>query len=245
MMKKIIELVKYQLQIYFKGSKFVMPFVAVAIFLFVLYSGDSRPVGVLTSFIISCYWVFILMVWIGLSVSSDESPIMEQIIFLRMQSNVYYYLCKMLCMIIIGFIINSICLLYPIVINLSSHGGLFERTLTISDVLNAFILLSGSSIVGGSLGSFFHPRVMKDRKLAIVLAVLATIITIAKTVIINEVPIIKLFIWILPPLDSVSRIYGQAEFFNIGKSIGLFLMILLYAIIVFSAKSFICYKRKF
>jgi len=244
-MKKINELVKYQLHIFFKGSKFVMPLVATAIFLLVMYSGDAMPVGVVASCVITCTFVFLLMVWIGLSVSSDESPIMEQIIFLRVQSNVYYFLSKMLFLIILGFIVNSICLLYPIVINLLSHGVLFERPLTISDILNYLVLLCGSSMAGSSLGSFFHSRVMKDRKMAIVLTVLFATVTITRTLIINSLPLIKIVTWVLPPLDMVSRIYGSVKFFQIGKSFKVFFILFVYAILAFIVKSFICYKRKF
>lgn len=244
-MKKIIELVKYQLHIYFKGSRLVMPLVATAIFLLVMYSKSNWPVGVVSSCIITCYWVFLLMVWIGFSVSSAESPLMEQIICLRVQSNVYYYLGKMLFLMILGFIVNIICLLYPIVINLLSQGGLFERPLSVPDILNYFVLLCGSSMAGCSLGSFFHSRVMRDRKLAIVLTVLAATITIVRTAIINWAPFTKIFIWVLPPLDTMSKTYYEIKFFQIGKSFSLFLILFLYALIVFVVKSFICYKRKF
>ena len=245
MMKKINELVKYQLHIYFKGSKFVMPLVVMAIFLIFMYSSPARPVGVVTSAIITSTFVFLLMVWIGLSISSAESPIMEQIIFLRVHSNVYYYISKMLVLIIVGFTVNSICLLYPIIINLLNNGGVFERPLTIFDILNQLILLCGSSVAGCSLGSFFHPMVMKDRKMAIVLTVLFATVTIARTAIINSLSLVKIITWIFPPLDTVSRIYGNAEFFQIGKSLKLFLILFVYAILVFIVKSFICYKRKF
>jgi len=244
-MKKINELVKYQLHIYFKGSKFVMPLVVTAIFLFVMYSSDARPVGVVTSCLITCNWVFLLMVWIGLSVSSDESPVMEQIIFLRVKSNVYYYLSKMLFLIILGFIVNSICLLYPIIINLLNNGTVFERPLTNFDILNCLILLCGSSVAGCSLGSFFHSRVMKDRKMAIVLTVLFATVTIVKIPIINSFPLIKIVTWILPPLDMVSRIYGSVKIFQVENSVKLFFILFVYAILVFIVKSLICYRRKF
>jgi len=245
MMKKINELVKYQMHIYFKGSKFVMPFVATAIYLFIMYSPMGWPVGVVTSCVITCNWVFLLMVWVGLSVSSAESPIMEQIIFLRVKSNVCYYLSKMLFLIILGFIVNIICLLYPIVINLLSNGGAFERPLTFFDVINYLIVLCGSSMAGCSLGSFFHSRVMKDRKMAIVMTVLFATVTIARIPIINALPLTKIITWILPPLDMVSRTYGSVGFFQVGNSFKVFFILFVYAIIAFIVKSLICYKKKF
>lgn len=221
-----------------------MPFVTIAIFLFFMYIGSSPGIFV-GSIIITYYFVFVLMVWIGGSVSSSESPVMEQIIILRTQNNVFYYISKTIFVIILGLVVNSICLFLPVGMNLLNGGGVFKGAVTISDVINAFILLCGASVAGGSMGSFFHTRVMKDRKLAILLTVLGLICTLARTAITNGAPVTKKIIWILPPLDSVSRVYSKASNFETVKSLGIFSVLFLYSIIFFTVKSLICQKRKF
>lgn len=242
-MKKTIELVKYQLMIFFRGSRFIMPLVMMAVFLYMMYS--IKPTGIVDSFSISCYLVFFIMVWIGLSVSSAEDTVMEQIQLLRVRNPVSYYLGKVIFLVVMGLAVDLICVVFPIVQNLLNHKALFLRPLTGYDILNAFLLLWGGSFVGGAIGSFFHPRIMRDRKLAIVLTVLVTILTSIRTTLVQEVPVFRFAAWIFPPLDRVSFVYGQSDVFQLKKTVMIFLILLLYGIIFSVLKSVICCKKKF
>lgn len=86
-------------------------------------------------------------------------------------------------------------------------GNKFIMPLTAYDVLNAFILVAGCSFAGGALGSLLHPRVMEDRKLAVVLTVLFSVLTVVRTGLVQEITSLKYVAWILPPVDRVSYIW--------------------------------------
>ena len=83
-MKRIVELSNYQLRVYFKSSRFVMPFIVTVVFLAVLYS--SRPVSIESSFALTCFLLFGVMAWAGYTFPSGEDTVMEQILFLRVKS---------------------------------------------------------------------------------------------------------------------------------------------------------------
>lgn len=245
MMKKIIESVKYQLQLYFKGSKFVMPFIMMAVFLYFMYFNTTSS-EIAANCKITYYFIFFLTVWIGWSVSSSENTIMEQTILLRIQSNPIYYFSKVLFLILLGFMASAICGVIPMVINLLNGGALFKRPMTMYDIVNFLLLLCGSSLIGSALGSFFHVRVLKDRKTAIGLTILFTLLTFTKTAVINEIPFTKIFLWILPPLDCFSKIYNnEMDSFQLLNSFIIFLILFIYSLLYFIIRSFICYKNKF
>ena len=83
-MLKIVESVKYQLQVYMKGSRFIMPLVVTVVIMYMMYS--MSPVDVVGSFCMNCYVVFLIMAWIGFGMSASENAVMEQIQLLRVQS---------------------------------------------------------------------------------------------------------------------------------------------------------------
>ena len=58
-----------------------MPLIASAVFLYVMYS--VKPLYVVSSYLISCTVIFLIMMWVGLSVSSGENTVTEQLVLLR------------------------------------------------------------------------------------------------------------------------------------------------------------------
>lgn len=246
-MSRIVELVKYQLRIYFKGSKFIMPFVVVVIFMYIMYTGIGK-VEIVDFFCIKCYLVFLVMMWTGFGVASAENEVMEQIQMLRVNSNSVYYMGKELFLIVIGLMIDCICLAFPVIkyiLSIMSRTLIFDRQLMGSDILNAFILLAGCSIVGGTLGSFLHPNVMRDRKAAMLITLLAAVLTIIKTSIVSEIPALKFITWILPPVDKIFIIYGKEDYFRLVQTCGIFILLLVYGAIYSLIKSVICYRRRY
>lgn len=242
-MRKIVELVKYQRQIYFGGSRFVMPLIAAVAFLFVMYS--MKPLKIVDSYSLSCYFVFFVMVWIGFGLSADENPVMEQILQLRTRSGFCYYFSKIVFACMLGVILSAMCAVFPVLQNVLNQFMLFSRPLTGYDVLNAAVLLSGYAFAGGALGSLLHPRVMKDRKLAVILTALLTLLTLTRTAWVREVPVLKWIAWIFPPVHRISVVYGQSDSFRFLSSAWIFASMLAYGIVLGMIKSVLCHRNKF
>lgn len=211
--RKTAASVKYQLRIYVKENRFPMPLVVMLILCYFMYS--MSPVGVVSSFSMSCYMIFGIMVWVGFTVSALEDPVMEQIQLLRVESALCYYLGKILFVFALGLAGTCICLFCPVAFNIVKQGRLFGRQLMVLDLVHAFFLLLGSSFAGGTLGSVLHPMVMRERKMALLLTVLAAVLTIIKGAAVREIPFLKWLIWALPPVDEVMGSYGHAEFFSL------------------------------
>lgn len=241
-MRKMTELVKFQLQIYFRGNKFVMPLALTSVFIYMIYS--TMPVTVVDSILVSCYFAFLTMVWIGFSTSSDENPVMEQIQLLRIQSRWLYYMSKMVFLVTIGGLVSCICTFFPVVQNLLNGGNLFTRQLTGYDVLNGLILLIGYSFVGGAMGSLLHPRVMKDRKTAVALTALLTLLSLTRKAWMKNTPL-RVLAWCFPPVDKVAEVYRDVDSFRLTQTVIIFSILVIYGIVLGIAKSIICEKKKF
>lgn len=242
-MKAISNLVRYQLELYFKGSRFVMPFVVMTAFLFTLYS--VKPVDIVDGFSVTCYLVFFIMVWIGQGLVSSENTVMEQIQLLRVKRDWVYYLGQVVFLFVLGLMADVFCLALPFVLNLVNHGELFTRTLTGLDMLNGFLLFCACSSAGGALGSLLHPRVMRDRKTAMVLTLLAALVSMTRIVLVRKIPVLKWGIWIFPPLDEITMVYGGEKIFQIVRTGKIFLIFMIYGVVYSLIKSVICQRKKF
>lgn len=242
-MKRIYELIKYQLRVYFKGSSCIMPLVMTALFLYVMYS--VKPVGIVSSSLLTCSFLFLLAVWIGMSVSLAEHDVSEQILLLRVEKESDYYIGKILFLLSITCLANLLCTVFPVVQNLLNGGTLFSRPMYFSDIGNAFLLQGGCAFAGASFGSFLHPRVMKDGKMAIALTVLFTVVSFTKTALTELFPLTKAVLWIVPPAMLPAEKYGNAEYFNMVQTLGIFLVLVCYSVVYGIVKSLLCSRNKF
>lgn len=243
MMKKTVSLVKTQLQIYFKGSTFIMPLIVSVIFLYTMYT--IKPQQIVSSYLVSSVFLFFVMVWVGLSVNSGENIVTEQILLLRVQSVPSYYASKVIFLICIALLADVLYALFPVIQNILNGGDMFTRQMLVSDVINALLLQGGSAFAGAALGSLLHPRVMKNRKLAIVLTVFFTTLTLTSTSLTAVFPALKAILWVVPPVMIPAEIYGKAEYFSWGSTGALFAALILYGIIYSAMKSIICHRNKF
>ncbi len=243
MMKKTTNLVKYQLQIYFGGSSLVMPVIFTGIFLYIIYS--TKPLYIVSSFLLTSSFIYLLMIWIGLTVATSENIVTEQLLLLRVESAGCYYASKVIFLMCITLFFNLLCTGIPVVINMINGYDLFVRELNFSDVGNAFLFQYGCGFAGATLGNLMHPRVMKNRNVAMILTVLFAILSVVQKPLIEILPIMKGILWILPPVMLPAEHYGNAEYFQWGQTLVIFLVLIIYGAIYSIIKSVICHKNKF
>ena len=191
-MMKTVNLLKYQLQTYFKGSSFVMPFVVTAIFMYTMYS--VKPQEIVNSFLISGIVLFLVMVWIGMTTAQNERPVEEQILILKMDNSFQYYLGKFLLLFVLALLMDIIYTFFPVVQNAINGFELFSQELGTYEIVNAFILQLGAALLGCGVGNFLHPRIMQDRKFAIVLTVFIAVVAVTLPTLKQECSALK---WLL------------------------------------------------
>ena len=210
-MKTMGKVLAYHAAVYVRTTKAVMPCAALLILLGGLYG--VAPLEVVDSYAFSLCIFFFIMVWIGLTHTEVEDPISQQLLILKLGSTWKYDVSNTLFLFCVSVCLGLASALLPLVSNATHHFQLFKRPITASDVLIAFVLHSFIGYMGGCVGAFFHPRIIRDRKMALLLTAAVALIGLVKIGIDREVPLAALVTWIFPPISNMARrLTGQAFF---------------------------------
>ena len=206
------ELIKYESRKYFKSNKIIMPLLFWIIFLRICYS--EANLSYVPSIVMSMGVLFFVTTWISYSYQEVEEPISEQLLILKVQSAEFYNLSKVIFLLLIGLAFSILGIAFPMIQNLLNHFTIFNRGITILDMIYGVILHFIVAAVGIGLGSLFHPRIVKDRTSVLMVAT-AAILGYAKGPIILQYPITKFVLWIFPPIYDILGSFNGQEYFDI------------------------------
>ena len=92
------------------------------------------------------------------------------------------------------------------------------------------------SFLGCMLGEIFSPRIIRERKIRIMLTIACALISVVRIGIVAEVPISRYILWIVPPVSDVMGWFMKEEYFQIGKVIEAFLILMFYGIALAAIK---------
>lgn len=233
----------YDFRAYFKTSRFAMPFLVLLVFLFSIYS--SMPVGVTDSFVISATFLFLVMTWVGLSYQETQNPVEEQMMILRMGSEVRYYISESIFLFTLGGLFSLISLFLPLALNIINSFRMFSQPILPGDMGGGLLLMLGGAFLGESLGAALHPRIMKDRKTAVVLTVLAAVLAVAKMAVLQEFSYARYVLLVLPPIQEVTQILSKSSHFSFGRTGYAVGICMLYGGILTALRILWLKKRKF
>jgi len=219
-MKIFSSLIKYHYSLYVKTNKSVMPVLTWLVFLDFLYS--QKPLDIVSSILISSSVLYFIMLWVTISYMESIDPVSEQIVLLKVNNRNTYYYSKNTFVFLLGSALGFIGIVFPVLKNVVSGFTMFTRPITVLDIIFALILHIIVALLGASLGIIFQPRCIKNRKEALMLAILIAIISITKTGINHTFPITKYFTWIFPPMSDIVVYFNKIDYFSLaamGKSV--------------------------
>ena len=220
-----------------------MPLLILIMVQFVLYS--MNPVGVVESFVLSGIFIFVIMVWTSIMSSDLEDPVSEQIIILRIRSEWKYYVSQILFLIVISAAAAAAAVLFPVVINIIDKNQLFIRPLTAGDIACSYFLLWGSAFMGSSLGDLFPARIIRDRKMAILLTVLITVISVTKVSLLDTLPLPAVLLCVVPPMSEIFAMFGLEEFYSVWKVVLAVIVLMAYGWAMAGLKIKLLVRNKF
>lgn len=242
-MNKLKELLKYHFMIYKKSNKFIMPLLAWMICMYTFYS--TKPISVVSSFGVSMGALFYIMVWIGLSYTEIDDPVSEQLLIFKVGSENIYNISKIMVVVFIGIVMSLIGVIIPVIINTINNFQLYTRGLTIADVGVAFLLHSFVGLLGAATGNLLHPRIMKDRKMAVILTFTIALMSMVKGPMNIKIPSTRFITWVFPPLYDITEYFNGDEYFlmyDVGSAI---LSISVYSIILIFVQLYFLKRNKF
>lgn len=231
----LISVLKYNFKMYMKSHKYIMPFFIFIIYMVMAYS--IRLLDIVGSMVSSAAFLFALMTWIGFTYCSNIELIAEEVLILKLKSNTRYWISKIIFMGVVGVFFSILSVGLPIIYNLICN--VFKYTVTFSDIFVSFIIHMFLSIIGALIGMLLQPRIISNRKMAILGAIFIVLMSIIKGPVINEVPYSKYVMWIFPPINEVSTAYLNLMHFNIANLIMPLIIMIIYIFI----ESFILIKR--
>lgn len=240
---KTVNMMKYRLRRYFCSSRPVIPLIVTVCFLGVMYS--IKPMNVGSGYVMSGVLQFILMVFVTLNMVETQEMVEEQLLLLHGNSKGKYFLAKEVTLLVISGIYGVILTIGPVVVNWINHFTFFNRKLTAYDVAMGAVIIIGSGLAGTAIGMILHPRIIGDRKLAVMVSVGLMILSIAKDGIIEEYAYFKLFGMLLPSVMKPARDLGNGDFFELSAVVIFFLSMAVYYCIVCFCKNIILSFKKF
>ncbi|MDO4273564.1 MAG: hypothetical protein Q4D16_07840 [Eubacteriales bacterium] len=236
-------LIKYHMQQYMKTSRFVMPLAVFMIMLYSIYS--SRPIGIVESFVSCGQFLFLIMVWIGITACDVEDIVSEQILVLRVRSAGKYYLSRTLFLCIVGALFSAAVLIFAAVRETLYGGEFFNRPLLFKDFLFGFIILTLCAVCGSSLGELSHSRIIRRRKNAVIAVFLLAVLAMIKMVFLERFPLSRFLLWVIPPISELSMIFSGRDYFSLGSTVQAAALLALSAAALNAVKIGILLKNKF
>lgn len=239
-MDNIVEMAKYRLHIWMQGHLYVMPLVVLALYDGFCYS--IRPAQLVTCVVMLCFVLFFAMVWTGYMIADRENPVEEQLLYLRVVRKSSYYVGKSLFLLTVQLIFATLAMAMPMILSITADT--FTGPVTMGNLAQSFLLLFGSAGAGMALGSLLSPQVMRDRKLSLLLTVFLAVVSVLETAL-KKYAVIGWFVRLLPPISAIGEAYGNSSFFQMGKTIALCGVLLLYSVVCLAIRDIISHKRRF
>ena len=242
-MKVINEFVKYQNKQYVLSAKYVVPLIGLFAVFQIMYS--MMPIDIVSNFAIMSLILFIIMVGVGMSCQGLEPEVSEQIIILRIQSERKYYIGQVIFFAVLSGMFALMSLCYPVIDHFLSGKMLFTRNIQPSDIISGFLLMFVYSFVGCMVGEIFSPRVIRKRETGIIMTIMCALVSVVRIGIVDEIPIMKYILWIVPPVSDVVRWFMEDEYFHMVKVLEAFLLLMAYGCALAAIKVEVSRIRKF
>lgn len=230
----IISVLKYNFKMYMQSHKYIMPF-----FVFMIYMGMAyyiTPVDIVGSMVSSAAFLFVLMTWIGFTYCNNVDLIAEEVLILKLKSHTRYWISKITFMSVVGGFFSVLSIGVPMIYNLICN--VFKFPVTFTDIFVSFLVHMLLSVIGALIGMLFQPRIISNRKMAILGSIFIVVMSIVKGPVINEFPYVKYIMWIFPPINEISKAYLNLMHFDMPNLV----MPLINMIIYIFIESFILIK---
>ena len=226
-MKNIFSLYKLRMLMCFKNAILVIPTVITAVFLGFMYS--LKPSQISASFLISGLFLFVLCVYISMMIAAKENDIQEQVLYLHCRSDVAYYISRELVLLTICIMYSIIIIIYPVI---SAHysSDFFTRALETSDIILGGGLIFGNGLLGMAVGDFFHHRIIRMRRNAVLFLMLLIAVAICKFAIIHAFSYFRYISFLLPPVMDGFDMVGNSDIFDKTKTIYILIHVLLFVL---------------
>jgi hypothetical protein len=242
-MKQYINLMNYHFITYARTNRFIMPLVVWSGLIFAHYR--MMPLEVVSSLATSSIYVFFIMIWLGITYFDSVEVVSEQLLLLRVCKRTTYYKSKYLFLILLGALMSFLSVIVPVIYNAANNFEMFTRSLTFMDIFFGFFLHLVITFLGIAVAAIFQPLCIRNRKIALLLAAMVSLVALAKDAIIESYSFLRYLLWIFPPLSDILNLFRDSVVFN-PLNIGLAIFIgTLYSLAMIIIAQLVIRKRMY
>jgi hypothetical protein len=156
-----------------------------------------------------------------------------------------YNLSKIIFILLIGVLVSTIGVAFPVLQNAFIGNSLIKRNIIFSDIIGGMLLHCISAFLGALTGAFVHPRILKNRKLAVLLALSIALIGYTSGVIAENIPVTRIILWLFPPVYPILESFNGYEYFNMHNIIFPLFYGSIYCIILISVQIQLLKRNRF
>ncbi|WP_026527732.1 hypothetical protein [Butyrivibrio sp. VCD2006] len=241
-MKNTLELYKLRRKLLKKGQVLIVPVVATALFIGIMYS--MAPIGVTSSFLLSAAFLYLVCVFISMTLNGKENDVFEETLMMHCERPLNYYVSREMLLITQCFGYALILTVFPAVLFLL-RGSMFIRPMGIADVILGGLYIFFSGLCGMATGDFFHPRFLQRRKDGILGAIMVSVLAICKEGLTTYLMPLAILNFVLPPFLDGFKLVGSSDIFELRGMVLIFLHMAVYAVVVVCLKVWVLEKRRF
>lgn len=169
-MRKALICARVQLHLYVRSGRILFPMLLLIGYPLVFY--HVLPVDVASSFLLSSAAAFAWGAWLALALYWSEDPTLRQIFIVKSGMG-RYHTAQSLALALLGAAGGALLIALPMLARITCLPGMFARDPAPREVLLGICLNACAGMGGASLGGVFHPNIIRDRKLAYLLCLLA------------------------------------------------------------------------
>ena len=241
-MKNTLELYRLRRKLIKKGQVLIVPVVATALFIGIMYS--MAPIGVTSSFLLSAAFLYFVCVFISMTLNGKENDVFEETLMMHCEKPLNYYVSREMLLITQCFGYALILTVFPAVLFLL-RSSMFIRPMGIIDVILGGLYIFFSGLCGMATGDFFHPRFLQRRKDGILGALMISVLAICKEGLIELLMPLAVLNFVLPPFLDGFKLVGSSDIFELRGMVLIFLHMAAYAVVVVCLKVWVLEKRRF
>lgn len=228
-MKNLIDLYRLRQKLLLRSSVLVIPTVFTTVFLGTMYS--MTPIGICSSFLVSAVYLYFICIFISMSIHGKESDVFEETLLLHCKKAYIFYGSREMMLAIVCFIYSIVLTLAPVLLYLINSDW-FIRKMENADFICGGIYIFLCGISGMVTGDLFHPRIINQRKTAIICVILVSVLAVCKHGLATRFAILKVLDYLLPPFMDGFHALVNTEYFNIAEILMICLHMVVYAVVV-------------
>lgn len=242
-MGRMLSLVGYKAHSYIRANRYFIPLVALLLFQSLHYA--VQPVRAADSYGFSAVILFLVMVWTGFAYGEVEDPVSEQLLILKSGSAPLHYASSHLLLLGFSILLGMACVAYPLLADLVLPGELYKARPTLGDALQAILLHSATGFLGASVGVFFHPRILRDRKIGLLCLFFICTVGFVKPGIHRVLPFARAVTWLFPPASEVASAFAGEDHLAFSRTAKAVLLCAAHGLVWSAAQVVILLRRKF